>query len=190
MQRLTPEVVKQLWTCMCERYGTTVVRKQDSWIMRLAARVLPTSDFLEGYVTTIGRTIYVPFEIGDESPVGSHMWSLEGQAAVLGHELMHVVQERRDGWKYSWRYATSTHARAMYETEAYRATLEIKWVLGADRWDIESEANRHADGLKNYGCTSADVEQARALLLSYTNEIQKGGIVCETSRAIVEYLNG
>lgn len=182
---LTPEVVQQLWTCMCERYGTTVVRKQDSWLMRLAARVLPTSDFLEGYVTTIGRTIYVPFEIGVEEPG----WSLEAQTAVIAHECQHLVQQRRDGFWYGWRYATNTAARAAYETEAYRATLEMKYALGADGWDLYQEAKRHAEGLKNYGCTDNDVAIAAIQLAGACTDITRGAVKTEAARTALEYLN-
>jgi hypothetical protein len=150
--------------------------------------VLPTSDFIEGYVTTIGRTIYVPFEIGDESPVGNHMWSLEGQAAVCAHEHQHVVQQRRDGFWYSWRYATNTAARAAYETEAYIATLEMKWALGADGWDLYQDAKRHAEGLKNYGCTDNDVAVAAIQLAGACTDITRGVRKTEAARMALEYL--
>lgn len=184
--QLTSEVVKQLWAHMCDRYGTAVVRKQESWLMRLAARVLSTPRFLDAYVTTLGKTIYVPFKIGEESDD----WSLVAQAAVCAHEHQHIVQQRRDGFWYSWRYAANSGARAGYETEAYRATLEMKYALGADGWDLHSMATRYAEGLINYGCTPSNVLLAEAVLKEACDEITRGAVKTEAARMALEYLRG
>jgi hypothetical protein len=192
---LTPELTRQLWAYMCDVYGTTVVRKQDAWMMRLAARVLSTPGFLDGYVTTLWGTIYVPFEIGNDEPfTGSdgvgHVWSLEAQVAVCAHEHQHVSQEYRDGWKYSWRYATSTAARAVYETEAYRTTLEMKWALGATEHELETSALHYAVGLRNYGCTTRDVDTAIRELGIAVGEITRGIVKTEAAQVALEYLHG
>lgn len=184
--QLTSEVVKQLWEHMCERYGTTVVHKQDSWIMRLAARVLTTPRFLDAYVTTLGKTIYVPFEIGEESDD----WSLVAQAAVCAHEHQHLVQQRRDGFWYGWRYAVDSGARAGYETEAYRATLEMKYALGYDGQQLHFAATNYAQGLKNYGCTDADVGVAMITLSLACDEIVRGAVKTEAAQYALECLRG
>lgn len=194
--KVTPENVRNLWSHMADRYNVSVTRKRDAWIMRVAGKILPTPGFLDSYVTTLWGRIYVPFTVGDDAPfIGadgtSHVWSLESQAAVVAHECQHLVQERRDGsWRYSWRYATSTAARAAYETEAYRATLEMKWALGADGWDLHQEAIRHATGLKNYGCSAVDVGVAGITLGLAVDEITRGVVKTEAAHAALSYLLG
>jgi hypothetical protein len=75
--------------------GVRVVDKQTSPFQRAIHRALRLISFgrmnryLDDYVTTIGRTIYVP-----ASWPG---WSVEERADVLRHELVHVRQFERYG---------------------------------------------------------------------------------------------
>lgn len=177
---LTPEVVQRLWRYMQWAYNTTVVNKSSAAEMVLLSKVLPTKGFLDQYVTTIGRRIYVPFEIG----VANEDWSLTAQAAVCAHEHQHVVQLDRDGFKYLWSYALSTAARASYETEAYRTTLEMKWYIDG----VISDLDHYADGLANYGCKAADVEKARKSLRSYVPEISNGIVRTKAAQIAIGFL--
>ena len=59
-----------------------------------AMGVLDAEEFLENYVTTVDRRIYVPFEIGE----GNSSWGLWDQLVVCVHEHQHVEQLDRDGW--------------------------------------------------------------------------------------------
>lgn len=191
--QLTPELTRQLWAYMCDVFGTRVVRKQDAWMMRLAARVLPTPGFLDSYVTTMWNTIYVPFEVGDDGQfTGSdgvgHVWSLVAQVAVCAHEHQHVCQQRRDGWRYGWRYATSTAARAAYETEAYRTTLEMKCALGVSAEELYEQASRHANGLRNYGCSEKEVTRSAIVLSDALVEIIAGEVKTEAAMVAQMYL--
>ena len=105
-----------------------VVRKRAFWHQRAAARALWALTFggqrtyLTHYVTTLGRTIYVPDDF-DGWPA-DHAWQ------VLRHELVHVTQFERLGWigmvlVYGFFPIPAGLAwgRARLEWEAYRETL-------------------------------------------------------------------
>lgn len=42
---------------------------------------------------------------------------------LIPHERVHVDQQRRDGWRWYWRYKTSREARFEYEVPAHRAAV-------------------------------------------------------------------
>ncbi|AKT43666.1 hypothetical protein [Chondromyces crocatus] len=105
-----------------------IVRKGGCWHQRCAAAGLKLVTFggqrtyLTHYVTTLGRTIYVPDDFDTWSP--TRAWQ------ILRHELVHVAQFERYGWGLmillygvlplplglSW-------FRARFEMEAYAETL-------------------------------------------------------------------
>ncbi|EYF01029.1 hypothetical protein [Chondromyces apiculatus] len=105
-----------------------IVRKGACWHQRWAAAGLRVVTFggqrtyLTHYVTTLGRTIYVPDDFEGWSP--TRAWQ------ILRHELVHVAQFERYGWVLmvllygvlplplglSW-------FRARFEMEAYAETL-------------------------------------------------------------------
>lgn len=105
-----------------------VVQKSKHWHQRAAARALWLVTFggqrtyLSNYVTTLGRTIYVPDDFDTWAP--THAWQ------VLRHELVHVAQFERWGWLamivvYGFfpLPAGLAWGRARLEWEAYRETL-------------------------------------------------------------------
>jgi hypothetical protein len=73
----TPTVgmVTGLWDHMTDHYGSRVAKK-DAPEMQLVGTalekmgILDAEDFLKRYATTLGRTIYLPFEIGDGDEPG------------------------------------------------------------------------------------------------------------------------
>ena len=75
--------------------GVRVVDKQGAWLQRAIDRALRVISFgrmdryLSSYVTTIGRTIYVP--------PGWDGWPIESRVEILRHELVHVAQFARFG---------------------------------------------------------------------------------------------
>jgi hypothetical protein len=55
-----------------------------------------------------------------------HLWVKEGQEGAIPHEMVHVEQQRRDGYlRFLWRYVTSAPWRAEYEAEAYAADVRL-----------------------------------------------------------------
>ena len=75
--------------------GVRVVGKATSWHQRAIDRLLRVATlgrmdrYLSGYVTTIGRMIYVPDDWAS--------WDLQERVDVLRHELVHVEQFARYG---------------------------------------------------------------------------------------------
>lgn len=43
--------------------------------------------------------------------------------ALLEHEQVHVEQQKRDGWRFFWRYVFSPSWRVRYEVEAYKVDV-------------------------------------------------------------------
>lgn len=50
---------------------------------------------------------------------------------TLQHEAVHVAQQKRDGWKFYWRYAFRPKWRVEYEAEAY--SVDYKAGVSLDR---------------------------------------------------------
>src|SRR5688572_23673694 len=78
--------------------------------------------FLRHSATTVGRRIYVPFEIGE--PVGG--WTLWEQIATCVHEHQHIAQSDREGSvRFAWRYLRDKAQRAIFEAEARAAEMDL-----------------------------------------------------------------
>jgi hypothetical protein len=125
-----PEVLELL-----RREGVEVVPKDRRWHQRAAHHALRLvtlggqSHYLDGYVTTIGRTIYVPLDWEDR-PAAS-------QADTLLHELVHVRQFRRYGFvPMSIAYLLLplplglSWCRMRLEREAYEETIRCAFARG------------------------------------------------------------
>lgn len=67
-----------------------IVRKSESWLMKLISLFLFfNKDFMNGYVTTIGRTIYIPnLLIGKEDT--------PQYKSIIAHEYVHILDSERD----------------------------------------------------------------------------------------------
>ena len=130
---ITPALIRTLWTYLSEEFNSEIAPKQQSKLMTAAGSFLDTlgvldkQKFLDNYVTTIHRTIYTPFEIGDPTT-----WSLRSQMRLAVHEHQHIVQGDREGWlSFDARYLASRTARAAYEAEAFGAEMELEVYLDA-----------------------------------------------------------
>jgi hypothetical protein len=105
-----------------------VVNKKTVWHQRLADRLLRVisfgqmSSYLTSYVTTLGRTVYVPD--------GFEQWPPLQREQVMRHELVHVAQFERYGWPLMVLVygllpfpVIFAYGRARLEWEAYEETL-------------------------------------------------------------------
>src|SRR5262249_28101861 len=126
----TPELVRAFYKHMTGTFGASVIDKRSATEMQVVAGVLGAlgivnrEEFLRRFATTIGKRIYLPFDVGD----AAQGWSLWSQVAVLTHECQYIVQYNANGpLGFSWRYLTNTAARAAFEAEAYRCQLELQW---------------------------------------------------------------
>jgi hypothetical protein len=139
--------------------GVRLVRKRDLWHQRAIAALLRAVTFggmqtyLSDYVTTLGKTIYLP-DGWDDTPAGRRWETLE-------HELVHVRQFERYGFVgmavlyllvpvpmgLAW-------GRARLEWEAYRVTLrciaELEGIDAARSPAVRDEIVRRFTG-PDYG---------------------------------------
>ncbi|HEU4408397.1 MAG TPA: hypothetical protein VFS43_24245 [Polyangiaceae bacterium] len=181
----TPEEVRAFWAFLTAHYGTTVVDKADAAEMALVAAfldrlgVMDRARFLANYTTTIGRRIYLPFELGK----GQDLWH---QMVIAVHEHQHVVQLDRDGWlAFTGGYLLRTATRARYETEAYRTHLELHfWRTGA-----MLSARDLAAKLRAYGCSGEDVVVAEKVLRLSEPAVRQGAALVPATRVALSWLN-
>ena len=182
----SPEQVRGLWAYMRGRYGTGVITKSSAAEMRLVAwfleriDVLDAEDFLARFTTTIGRRIYVPFTPGTPSP-GHSLWS---QLATCVHEHQHVEQLEREGLRFMVRYLASRSARAAYEADAYRTSLELGfWHTG-----VLPSPRDLAERLRSYGVREADVDVAETTLIAAARTVKAGGVITPASEVALGWL--
>lgn len=189
----TPHGVREFWTYMTGEYRSEIVQKDDSALMSIAGSFLDMTSivdkdrFMAGFVTTIGRTIYIPFEIG----VATEQFSLWGQVRVCAHEHVHIDQGDRDGWlTFGAKYISSKDDRSAYEAEAYGADLELEhW--RTPTCDLPGFARRRAKSILAYGCGLDQVVLVEQILLIRAGVIAKHGrYECRATKRAIAYLEG
>ncbi|MFP4597500.1 MAG: hypothetical protein ACLFVJ_04560 [Persicimonas sp.] len=183
---ITSEQTKTLWREMCAHYGTRVVPKSGSPLMRGVGaglhviRIMDYRTFMDRYTTVLGRRIYPWFDIGEGDE--DALWY---QAVVCVHEHQHVVQARREGFVgFSIPYLLSPKRRALLEAEAYRCNLEMHWWKNAEMPDPDRLAGR----LEQYGCGQKAVAAARDYLQAAAKEVRQGEVLNEASRFAIDLL--
>jgi hypothetical protein len=183
---LTPALVIDLYQHMQRVYHTRVVQKGDSGAMAAAAWALDLmgiqdkQTFMTRYATTIGRTIYLPFVVGETGD----LQELARQIAVCAHEHQHVEQYEVGKWRWQWAYMTDASARARYEAEAYAVNLEMAYWYDGTRLDPRALALK----LRHYRCGAADVEVAARMLAASAAIAWRGGVAHATSRCAIAWL--
>ena len=188
---LTPEIVQGLWQHMSQEFGGTLVNKSNAEEMQSVATalqlmgVMDTATFLENYTTTIGRTIYTPFRIGEVRDDG--YFSLQSQVLTCGHEFGHILQfTRPNGGQFMIEYLTDPARRAAYETEAMITDLEVyHWLHSGNR---ELDPARKARGLGAYGCPPEDITVTDKALQMALVTVRMGGVVTEPGKKTIRFL--
>lgn len=177
----TPELVREVWAFLQKRYNTVVRQKSKAPLMRMAGRIvsrrtdMPREEFMTNAVTTIGRRIYVPFTIGEETPG----WSLTSQLILAAHEHTHVEQWRKKPLRFWTRYARDTRFRALAEAEGLITEFETAYVFEL-AWDSVDARIATLDG---YGITDADKAAARKLVEDRTWH----GPMTEVGKALLDW---
>ena len=176
IDQITPDLVKRFWAEALEKFDASSVDKDDSTFMKAiggfldAIGILDKKDFLERFTTTIFKTIYRPFKIGD----ANSEYSLWEQMSVLVHELVHVEQYKADPFGFPFAYVANKSARAQYEAEAYSADLEMHYWMHGHLYDVKSRAAN----LQYYGLEQEHIDYAASYLESI-------GMTIENSDAAV-----
>jgi hypothetical protein len=195
MTEPTPDDVRAFCAHMARECRASVRPKADAWEMRAAAaglhvlgvfglHVPSAEDFARRYVTTLGRTVFVPFEPGD----ASGPWSLWEQMMVIAHECEHIRQRAmRHLGAFEIDYLTSGALRAQLEADAYRCNMELhRWRFG----DVPAGMpHALASTLLAYGCTRADVEVCELHLRSSAETSRRGGVLSHAAATAIEWLD-
>jgi len=189
MSEPTPDVVRAYYAALCADYGATVVPKASSALMGAvgaflgAIGIVDRAAFASRFVTTLGRTVYVPFVPGEPSAD----WSLWSQIEVLAHECQHIRQHDDRGLRFERDYLMSTAKRAHLEAEAYAVNAALHhWRHGV----IEGWWPTHTAGLlRFYGCTDADVLVAERHLRMIASSVRAGVVVSHAARTAIVWLD-
>jgi len=186
MAEPTPDQVRAFWAYMTGKYGTKVVPKAASPEMLAVADLLDglgivqRDTFMTRFVTTIGKVIYVPFDVG-----AVNGWSLWDQIGVCAHEHQHVVQETRLGAAtFGTQYLLDPDARGVLEAEAYRVSLTLDfWHLGKMPF-----IPVYADLLKSYGVPRETVDFVSQYGGLSAVSILRGAVPDEAAKVAIEWL--
>lgn len=182
------ETVTGLWLALSARFGTRNVRKATSLRMQAVAwflatlRILPRRTFLVDFTTTIGRTIYLPFDPGTPAD-DAECWR---RLCLCVHEHQHVAQWRRGPARFVLGYLLSQRRRAELEAEAFGTALELAAWAGRPLPDPAQLAGR----LQYYGVRQRHVEHAARLLKTVAQRAQGGDVHSEAGRAAIDWLAG
>lgn len=184
---LTSELVKDFWKHMSNVYGSKIVTKKDSNFMKAVGsflglmKIQDKEKFMNRYTTTIGKTIYVNFDIGGTTDKKV----LAEQNSICVHEHQHVIQYKKDGFKFMFDYLFKHEQRAKLEAEAYSTNLEMYYWYTGKILDIKKLAVK----LLNYDCDAIDVSVMEVILRANALTIQHGGIISEASKEAINWLN-
>jgi hypothetical protein len=182
----TSQMIEEYSNHISKIYNIKITSKKNSFLMKFIAwflnlfNIMSKKVFMNIFTTTIGKTIYVPFKLGDEAC----SLSLEGQFVTLIHENQHVLQYMKEGFLFMIKYLISSSARAKYEAEAYSSNLELCYFLHNSLFEISSVAN----SLKYYNCSQKDIMLATEILNNNVTLIKNGKSICEASAVAILWL--
>jgi hypothetical protein len=179
---ITPELVIGAWEYLEDHFGSRRLRKSAPEMAMVAGvleqmGILDAEDFLARYTTTLGRSIYTPWEVGEGN-------NLLGQLMVGAHEHQHVHQFICDPIHHTWRYSSDSALRAAYEADAFRCNQEVMWWARGRVPDPESTA----ENLKDYACSATDIVVTAQALRSSAITAKAGGIVSDAGKVIIPWL--
>ena len=187
MTTITPKLVQDFWSFMSVKYGTTATSKANAEEMKLVGQLLGSlgvtdkDAFLSQFTTTIGKTIYIPFTIGE---VNEH-WSLESQLGVCMHEHQHVIQALEAGEAMFFaRYLLDPTWRATYEGAAYRANMTLSFQL----FGVQPNTQWCMQSIANYGLGAAELAFFQQFLQMSIPVILAGGVPDESTRVTLDWL--
>lgn len=180
---ISADLTRAFWGFMCGRYGTTVVEKASAAEMRALGAalalfgVIDAKDFLGRYTTTLGTRIYPCFEVGAGTAA-----ERARQVGTCVHEHVHVRQFRRG--PFPAEYVLDGSKRALFEAEAYRATLEIAFWFNGTCPTVASLLT----ALGGYALSAADLAVARVYLTKARAVVLRGGVVTPEAKVAIQWL--
>lgn len=188
MTEPTSAIVVGLWDHLRRTFGTTTVSKPNAAEMRSLAQflaaigVVDASEFLTSYATTLGRRIYIPFEVG----TAQRGWGLWTQILTGVLEHQHVVQLDEHGViAFALRYLGSRSGRALLEADAYRTSLELHYWRFGELPPLDGMASAVLGG---YALREDDVAVAQRVLELSARAVARGAIVTRAGRVAIDWL--
>lgn len=157
---------------MARTFGASYVDKKNSLTMKYVGKflgllgIVDEEQFLKRFATTVGTTIYLPFEPGVITPD----WPLYAQFVVITHELEHVSQFHEEGaYRFCARYLFLKADRAHYEMDAYGCHVELARYFGR-----KVDFDDLAANMKSYALDDLDIDVCRVFWTSVDAQAQNG----------------
>jgi hypothetical protein len=189
IKQLDSSIVKEIAIKLSNHYNTKMISKSQSTFILIIANILSIfkiidkNKFMKFYATTILKTIYLPFEVGDEK---NSDWSLNSQLAIITHEHQHVQQSNKLGAvNFIFKYLFNNYQRMLLEVEAYTCNLEINFYLIDDVYDIKYIVS----SLKNYAISDENIVIAEDKLIRAKNLVLSKVISTESSNFVIKNLD-
>lgn len=182
---LTPTEVIGLWAELESKFRLRLIDKQDSEEMVFLGDVLEQlgvmdqQQFLDGYATTIGRSVYLPFELGN-----SDSRSLISQARTICHEAQHGHQHSTKGRsRWAIKYVADPAFRGAEEAEAMTTSCEVHFLLTGKVLDPRLQAEK----LANYALGEDDIDTVAKRLNSAFKTVKAGGITTPAGKVARDF---
>ena len=162
--------VVAVWAALEDYYGTTHHPRSDLPVYMEV--VVPKTA-----ASTVGRDIYIPFEVGR----GTVYWSRWDEVEAAVHEHVHVVQWRKT--MFPWEYVLSVDNRLHYEMQANLGSLVMEyWQRGkADTARLAAEA-------RGYGARETDVRFLRRVYEVALDSVELGVMFNKPTEVAVQCL--
>ena len=182
---LTPTAVIDLWAELAAKFRLRLIDKRDAKEMTFLGDVLEQlgvmdqQQFLEGYATTIGRAVYLPFELGDPGSL-----PLIYQACTICHEAQHGHQHTHKGRsRWAIKYVADPAFRGAEEAEAMTTSCEVHFLLTGEVLDPRPQAEK----LTNYALGPDDIDTVAKRLNSAFKTVKAGGIVTAAGKVARDF---
>jgi len=168
--RLQPKHVVKLYQEAAPALGVTFADKTSDGRMQAFAK-LWGPEFLTNFVTTLGETIFIPYQPGVVAPSGR--WSLKSQTKIIPHEFRHVQDYRKDKVGFMLDYTLFEARRAIFEANAVAAALALEFKVTGTLPDGPSRPL--VEILKYYRCGEDAIDHAALVVDSLRVTIRQGG---------------
>jgi len=185
----TPEEVRALWQHLSEHYHSAFITHPSPRERRTLKRVLTRigvrhlEAFLQSFTVTLGRRIYLPFEVG----VPQKRWTLWRQivAAACAHQCI-AQMDAQCAVEYFRRYTASPIQRAQITAQAYTCELELTYWRTGRLPNTDQIAGR----LKHVGCEGPEITMASLCLdVAAKRILIDHHLITEVGQRTVAWLN-
>lgn len=179
-------MVTGLWDHLSLETGSRKFDKASAYEMQVISLqldkmgVLDKELFLHSFTTTIGKSIYFPFEPGVETAE----FPLLSQCCIIAHEHQHVFQLAQDHERFAWMYIYDKNYRANQEADALMTSMEVYYYLTG----IVRNPKEMAQHLIHYNCSTDQIAVVEQHLAISKSIVAKNGIETRSGKMTISYL--